>query len=170
LLHSLTHLAIGVAAGLALYRSFSGAKAYALALGIAYAGLLFLLGMFSRPVGTLGGILPLNAPDDILHILTALVAFGAYSPPGAGTTSTSEGSPRPGEGEAGPTPAAETAVVGVPSSSFPFSSPAAPGMPGAGWSGRGAVLRAGEPVHGFLRDLGRDHMRPIKLPVAHLVA
>ena len=75
-LHSLTHLAIGVA-GLALYRSFSGAKAYALALGIAYAG-LFLLGVLSRPVGTLGGILPLNAPDDILHILTALVAFGAY--------------------------------------------------------------------------------------------
>jgi len=76
LLHSLTHLAIGVA-GLALYRSFSGAKAYALALGIAYAG-LFLLGILSEPVGTLGGILPLNAPDDILHILTALVALGAY--------------------------------------------------------------------------------------------
>ena len=76
LLHSLTHLAIGIA-GLALYRSFSGAKAYALALGIAYAG-LFLLGVLTEPVGTLGGILPLNAPDDILHILTALVAFGAY--------------------------------------------------------------------------------------------
>ena len=76
LLHSLTHLAIGVA-GLALYRSFSGGKAYALALGIAYAG-LFLLGVLSEPVGTLGGLLPLNAPDDILHILTALVAFGAY--------------------------------------------------------------------------------------------
>ena len=76
LLHSLTHLAIGIL-GLAVYRSFSGAKAYALALGIAYAG-LFLLGILSRPVGTLGGILPLNAPDDILHILTSLVAFGAY--------------------------------------------------------------------------------------------
>ena len=76
LLHSLTHLAIGVA-GLALYRSFSGGKAYALALGIAYAG-LFLLGVLSEPVGTLGGLLPLNASDDILHILIALVAFGAY--------------------------------------------------------------------------------------------
>lgn len=74
--HSLTHLAIG-AVGLALYRSHSASQAYALALGIAYA-VLFLLGIFSGEMATLGGLLPLNGWDDLLHILTALVAFGAY--------------------------------------------------------------------------------------------
>ena len=75
-LHSLAHLAIG-AVGLAVYRSNSASRAYALALGIAYAA-LFLLGILTAGVATLGGLLPLNAPDDVLHILTALVAFGAY--------------------------------------------------------------------------------------------
>ena len=74
--HSLAHLAIG-AAGLAVHRSFSGSKAYALALGIAYAA-LFLLGILSGDVVTLGGLLPLNGLDDVLHVLTALVAFTAY--------------------------------------------------------------------------------------------
>ncbi len=74
--HSLAHLAIG-AAGLAVHRSFSGSKAYALALGLAY-GALFLLGILSGEVATLGGLLPLNGLDDVLHVLTALVAFTAY--------------------------------------------------------------------------------------------
>jgi hypothetical protein len=74
--HSLAHLAIG-AAGLAVHRSFSGSKAYALALGIAYA-VLFLLGILSGEVVTLGGLLPLNGLDDVLHVLTALVSFTAY--------------------------------------------------------------------------------------------
>ena len=74
--HSLAHLAIG-AAGLAVHRSFSGSKAYALALGIAYTA-LFLLGILSGEVVTLGGLLPLNGVDDVLHVLTALVAFTAY--------------------------------------------------------------------------------------------
>ena len=75
-LHSLAHLAIG-AAGLAVYRSYSGSKAYALALGITYAA-LFLLGIISADVAILGGLLPLNGLDDVLHILTALVAFLTY--------------------------------------------------------------------------------------------
>lgn len=74
--HSLAHLLIGVA-GLAVYRSYAGSKAYALVLGVAYLG-LFLLGIFSGSVAALGGLLPLNAPDDVLHILTALIAFAAY--------------------------------------------------------------------------------------------
>ena len=69
-------IAIG-AAGLAVHRSFSGSKAYALAFGIAYAA-LFLLGILSGEVATLGGLLPLNGLDDVLHVLTALVAFTAY--------------------------------------------------------------------------------------------
>lgn len=75
-LHNLAHLGIG-AAGLAVYRSPAAAKTYALVLGIAYAG-LFLLGLLSGDVATLGGLLPLNAGDDVLHILTSLVAFAAY--------------------------------------------------------------------------------------------
>lgn len=74
--HSVAHLAIG-AVGLAVYRSHSASKAYALALAVAYAG-LFLLGILSGSVATLGGLLPLNGLDDLLHITTALVAFGAY--------------------------------------------------------------------------------------------
>ena len=74
--HSLAHLLIGVA-GLAVYRSFSGARTYALALGVVYL-LLFLLGIVGPGLQTLGGLLPLNAADDILHLLTALVAFGAF--------------------------------------------------------------------------------------------
>ncbi len=74
--HNLAHLAVG-AVGLAAYRSHFASMSYALAIGIAYA-LLFLLGVLSQPVGTLGGILPLNGWDDLLHILSAAVAFGAY--------------------------------------------------------------------------------------------
>jgi hypothetical protein len=74
--HNVAHLAIG-AVGLAVYRNYSASKAYALALGIAYAG-LFLLGVLTADVATLGGLLPLNGLDDLLHIVTSLVAFGAY--------------------------------------------------------------------------------------------
>jgi hypothetical protein len=74
--HNIAHLAIG-AVGVAVYRSHPASQAYALALGVAYA-VLFLLGIFSGSVATLGGLLPLNALDDVLHAATALVAFGAY--------------------------------------------------------------------------------------------
>lgn len=77
--HNLAHLLIGVA-GLAVYRSFLASKVYALVIGVAYAA-LFLLGILTGEgmAPLLGGLLsPLNAPDDVLHLLTALVAFGAY--------------------------------------------------------------------------------------------
>ena len=35
-------------------------------------------GESAKPTADYGGILSLNVPDDILHILIALVAFGAY--------------------------------------------------------------------------------------------
>jgi uncharacterized protein DUF4383 len=60
-LHSLTHLLIGVA-GLATYRSLSAAKAYTLAIGVAYA-VLFVLGLIFG-VTFLGGLLPLNGWDN----------------------------------------------------------------------------------------------------------
>jgi hypothetical protein len=74
--HNVAHLAIG-AVGVAVYRSYSGSKAYALALGVAYAA-LFVLGVLTADVATLGGLLPLNGLDDVLHIATSLVAFAAY--------------------------------------------------------------------------------------------
>jgi hypothetical protein len=74
--HSLAHLAIG-ATGLAVHRSFSASRAYALVIGVAYAA-LFLLGIISGGVGTLGGLLPLNGFDDALHAVTALAALALY--------------------------------------------------------------------------------------------
>ncbi len=74
--HSLAHLAIG-AAGLAVYRSFTGSRAYALVVGLAYAA-LFLLGILSGSMATLGGLLPLNGFDNALHAATALVALAIY--------------------------------------------------------------------------------------------
>jgi hypothetical protein len=73
--HSLAHLLIGVA-GLATYRNPAAASIYALVLGIAYA-LLFVVGLIWG-ITFLGGLLPLNGLDHILHLLTALIAFGAY--------------------------------------------------------------------------------------------
>jgi hypothetical protein len=75
-LHSLAHVLIGVA-GLATYRNPAAANTYALVIGIAYA-LLFVLGLLPGRVGPLDGLLPLNWPDNILHLLTAAIALGAY--------------------------------------------------------------------------------------------
>ena len=74
--HNVAHILIGLA-GLAAYRSYTASRTYALVVGLAYAGLA-VLGLLSRPIGTLGGLLPLNAADDILHIATAAVLLFAY--------------------------------------------------------------------------------------------
>jgi hypothetical protein len=74
--HSITHLLIGIA-GLLAWRSYTASRTYALVVGIAYAGLA-VLGLLSRSVGTLGGLLPLNFADDILHIATAALLLLAY--------------------------------------------------------------------------------------------
>jgi hypothetical protein len=66
---------IGVA-GLAVYRSPAGARTYALVLGVTYAA-LFVLGLISG-VTTFGGLLPLNEWDHGLHLVTSLLAFGAF--------------------------------------------------------------------------------------------
>ena len=55
---------------------YGAANSYAFALGIAYAGLFVLWLIFG--LNFLGGLLPLNGADHILHILTALIAFRAY--------------------------------------------------------------------------------------------
>jgi hypothetical protein len=68
--HNLAHLAIGVL-GLAASRQTDMSKLYAQVVGVAYA-LLFVIGLFTSDFL---GILPLNGPDNILHLLSAVVAL-----------------------------------------------------------------------------------------------
>ena len=75
-LHSLAHLVIGVA-GLATFRNPVAARTYALVIGIAYV-LLFVLGLIGGPFGPLPYLLPLNGLDNILHLLTAVIALAAF--------------------------------------------------------------------------------------------
>ncbi len=72
-LHNLAHIAIG-AAGLASYRSPVGARSYALAIGVLYL-VLFLVGLV---LPNFFRLLPLGGWDLILHLVSALIAFGAY--------------------------------------------------------------------------------------------
>ena len=72
-LHSITHVAIGVA-GLASYRSPARARSYALAIGVLYA-VLAVVGLL---LPNFFGLLPLGGFDITLHALTAILAFGAY--------------------------------------------------------------------------------------------
>jgi hypothetical protein len=83
-LHNLAHIGIG-AAGLASYRNPAGARSYALVIGVLYL-VLFLLGLI---LPNFFGLLPLGGPDLTLHLLTALLAFGAYfaSPEAPGAAS-----------------------------------------------------------------------------------
>ena len=74
-LHSLAHILIG-AGGLATFRNPAAARTYALVIGIVYA-LLFVVGLIWG-IRFLGGLLPLNGLDQVLHLVTALIAFGAY--------------------------------------------------------------------------------------------
>lgn len=74
--HNLVHILIGIA-GLAVFRSFQASRMYALVIGVAYAG-VFLLGILWPGMATLGGLLPLNAADNVLHIATAIVAIAVY--------------------------------------------------------------------------------------------
>ncbi len=76
-LHNIAHIAIG-AAGLASYRSAAGARSYAIGVGVLYL-LLFVIGLI---LPTVFGLLPLNGPDNILHLVSgaAALAIGLASP------------------------------------------------------------------------------------------
>ena len=71
LLHDLVHLAIGVW-GIASYRSYGGAKAFARGLAILYA-LLAVMGLIPG-LNTTFGLIPIFGHDVWLHAVTALVA------------------------------------------------------------------------------------------------
>ena len=71
LLHNIVHLAFGIW-GLAVFRSPSGAKAYARGVAIIY-GVLTVAGFIPR-LDTLFGLVPLFQNDIWLHGLIALIA------------------------------------------------------------------------------------------------
>jgi hypothetical protein len=76
-LHNVAHTAIG-AAGLASYRSHTAARSYAIGIGVLYLG-LFVIGLVLPLVF---GLLPLNAADNILHLVSGglALAIGLASP------------------------------------------------------------------------------------------
>ncbi|ACZ42376.1 conserved hypothetical protein [Thermobaculum terrenum ATCC BAA-798] len=73
LYHSIAHLVIGLI-GLGVYRNFSASRTYALVVGIIYA-LLFILGIIGVDFG---GLIPMNMPDHILHLVTAVIFLVIY--------------------------------------------------------------------------------------------
>jgi hypothetical protein len=70
-LHNIVHILIGVA-GLVLSRTLAGARTYGWLLAVGY-GAAFVYGLFA--VGEDWDFLNLNAADNVLHLLTALVGL-----------------------------------------------------------------------------------------------
>jgi hypothetical protein len=70
-LHNIVHILIGVA-GLVLSRTLAGARTYGWLLAVGY-GAAFVYGLFA--VGADWDFLNLNAADNVLHVLTALVGL-----------------------------------------------------------------------------------------------
>lgn len=71
ILHSIFHLAIGIW-GIAVWRNYSGARAYARGLAVVY-GVLTIIGLIPA-TNTLFGLVPLYGHDIWLHALTAIIA------------------------------------------------------------------------------------------------
>jgi hypothetical protein len=69
--HNVVHILIG-AVGLALSRTLAGARTYGWLLAVGY-GAAFIYGLFA--VGKDWDFLNLNAADNVLHILTAIVGL-----------------------------------------------------------------------------------------------
>ncbi len=70
-LHNLVHIVIGVA-GLLLARTLAGARTYGWLLAVGYAA-VFVYGLIAA--GESWDFLNINAADNVLHLLTALVGL-----------------------------------------------------------------------------------------------
>ncbi|MGY1811354.1 DUF4383 domain-containing protein [Blastococcus sp. SYSU D00820] len=70
-IHNVVHILIGVA-GIALSRTLAGARTYGWLLAIGY-GAVFIYGLFA--INESWDFLNINAADNVLHILTALVGL-----------------------------------------------------------------------------------------------
>jgi hypothetical protein len=73
--HNVLHIASG-AIGLVLAASYTGARAYALGLGVAYL-LLALLGFIAGDGEEIFNLIPVNTEDNFLHLLIGLAGIGA---------------------------------------------------------------------------------------------
>jgi hypothetical protein len=71
--HNLVHLATGLL-GLALWRSYGGARAYAIGLGVVYTGVA-IWGFVIGSGESILGFLPVNTEDNVLHLLIALAGL-----------------------------------------------------------------------------------------------
>ena len=83
--HNLVHLLSGLI-GLAVWRSYSAARKYAIGFGAIY-GAMAIWGLVIGNGESILGIIPINTEDDVLHLLIALAGIFA----GLGTSAT----PRP---------------------------------------------------------------------------
>ena len=70
-MHNVVHIVIGVA-GLLLSRTLAGARTYGWLLAVGY-GAAFVYGLIA--IGETWDFLSINAADNVLHILTALVGL-----------------------------------------------------------------------------------------------
>jgi Domain of unknown function (DUF4383) len=73
--HNLVHLATGLL-GLAVWRSYFGARAYAIGLGVVYT-VVAIWGFVIGSGESILGFLPVNTEDNVLHLLIALAGFMA---------------------------------------------------------------------------------------------
>jgi hypothetical protein len=83
--HNVIHLASGLL-GLAVWRSYSAARTYAIAFGAIYA-IVAIWGLVIGSGESILGIVPINTEDNVLHLLIAVAGIFA----GLGTAET----PRP---------------------------------------------------------------------------
>jgi hypothetical protein len=75
-LHNIVHALFGIA-GLALARTFEGARTYLLGSGIIYA-VLFIYGLFVSGDED-ANFVPMNGADDVLHVILAVALLGAWA-------------------------------------------------------------------------------------------
>ena len=81
-LHNVVHIVIGLA-GLLLARTLTGARTYGWLLAVGYAA-AFVYGLFA--VGESWDFLNINAADNVLHILTAVIGLVIALAPARTTT------------------------------------------------------------------------------------
>lgn len=73
--HNVVHIASGVV-GLAVAGSWTGARIYALGFGAVYT-VVAIWGFILGDDGTILGLIPVNTPDDFLHLGIAVAGIGA---------------------------------------------------------------------------------------------
>jgi hypothetical protein len=73
--HNLVHIASGVI-GLLVIGSYTGARLYALGLGVVYI-VVTALGFIAGNGDEIAGLIPINTEDNFLHLLIGIAGIGA---------------------------------------------------------------------------------------------